>query len=83
MILAKEVNMVPDELVTNMGDCHIYLNQIDGVKEQLTREPFELPTLSMDYREGEYDKELKGFVPDDFVLFNYQSHPSIKMPLSN
>ena len=83
MILAKEVNMVPDELITNMGDCHIYLNQIDGVREQLTREPFELPTLSMDYREGEYDKELKGFVPDDFVLFNYQSHPSIKMPLSN
>jgi thymidylate synthase len=83
MILAKEVNMVPDELITNMGDCHIYLNQIDGVKEQLTREPFELPTLSMDYREGEYDKELKGFVPDDFVLFNYQSHPTIKIPLSN
>ena len=83
MILAKEVNMVPDELITNMGDCHIYLNQIDGVKEQLTREPFELPTLSMDYREGEYDKDLKGFVPDDFVLFNYQSHPTIKMPLSN
>ena len=82
-ILAKEVNMVPDELITNMGDCHIYLNQIDGVKEQLTREPFELPTLSMDYREGEYDKELKGFVPDDFVLFNYQSHPTIKIPLSN
>jgi thymidylate synthase len=82
-IIAKEVNMVPDELIGNLGDCHIYLNQIDGVKEQLTREPFELPTLSMDYREGEYDKELKGFVPDDFVLFNYQSHPSIKMPLSN
>jgi thymidylate synthase len=82
-IIAKEVNMVPDELIGNLGDCHIYLNQIDGVKEQLTREPFELPTLSMDYREGEYDKELKGFVPDDFVLFNYQSHPTIKMPLSN
>jgi thymidylate synthase len=83
MILAKEVNMVPDELIANMGDCHIYLNQIDGVKEQLTREPFELPTLSMDYREGEYNKDLKGFVPDDFILFNYQSHPTIKMPLSN
>jgi len=83
IILAKEVNMVPEELISNMGDCHIYLNQIDGVKEQLTREPFELPTLSMDYREGEYDKDLKGFVPDDFVLFNYQSHPSIKIPLSN
>ena len=31
------VNMVPDELITNMGDCHIYLNQVDGVKEQLER----------------------------------------------
>ena len=57
-IIAKEVNMVPDELIGNLGDCHIYLNQIDGVKEQLTREPFELPTLSMDYREGEYDNTL-------------------------
>ncbi len=37
-IIAKTVNMVPDELITNMGDCHIYLNQIDGVNEQLGRE---------------------------------------------
>jgi thymidylate synthase len=44
-ILAKEVNMVPDELITNMGDCHIYLNQIDGIKEQLNREPYPLPKL--------------------------------------
>ena len=82
-ILAKEVNMVPDELVASLGDAHIYVNQIDGVKEQLTREPYQLPKLCLDYREGEYDKDLKGFTPDDFVLFNYQSHPSIKIPLSN
>jgi thymidylate synthase len=37
-IIARIVNMVPDELITNMGDCHIYSNQIDGVKEQLGRE---------------------------------------------
>ena len=36
-IIAKEVNMVPDELIGNLGDCHIYLNQIDGVKEQIGR----------------------------------------------
>ena len=42
-IIAKEVNMVPDELIGNLGDTHIYLNQVDGIKEQLTREPFELP----------------------------------------
>jgi thymidylate synthase len=37
----------------------------------------------MDYRDGEYNKNLTDFVPDDFVLFNYQSHPAIKAPLSN
>jgi thymidylate synthase len=82
-IIAKEVNMVPDELIGNLGDTHLYLNHIEQAKEQIGREPFELPKLCMDYREGEYDKDLKGFVPDDFVLFNYQSHPTIKAPLSN
>jgi thymidylate synthase len=37
-IIAKTVNMVPDELIINIGDAHIYLNQIDGVNEQLGRE---------------------------------------------
>jgi thymidylate synthase len=82
-IIAKEVNMVPEELIGNLGDVHLYSNHIEQAKEQIGREPFELPKLCMDYREGEYDKDLKGFVPDDFVLFNYQSHPSIKAPLSN
>jgi len=79
-IIAKEVNMVPDELITNMGDCHIYLNQIDGVKEQLTREPYPLPTLVM-----VTNPELKfdEYVYDNFKLVNYQSHPTIKIPLSN
>ena len=76
-IIAKEVNMVPDELITNMGDCHIYLNQIDGVKEQLTREPYPLPTLVM-----VTNPELKfdEYVYDNFKLVNYQSHPTIKIP---
>jgi thymidylate synthase len=82
-IIAKEVNMVPEELIGNLGDVHLYSNHIEQAKEQIGREPFELPKLCMDYREGEYDKDLKGFVPDDFVLFNYQSHPAIKAPLSN
>ncbi len=38
LIIAKEVNMVPDELIGNLGDCHIYLNQIEGVKEQIGRD---------------------------------------------
>ena len=82
-IIANEVNMVPDELICNLGDTHLYLNHIKQAKEQLNRKPYKLPKICLDYREGEYDKDLKGFVPDDFVLFNYQSHPAIKAPLSN
>jgi thymidylate synthase len=88
-IIGKMVNMVPDELIANMGDCHIYLNQIDGVKEQLTREPYPLPTL----KHMKTDEFYKSLSEDltllthldniDFVVENYQSHPTIKMPLSN
>jgi thymidylate synthase len=63
-----------------MGDCHIYLNQIDGVKEQLTREPFELPTLRI--ASGPLD-DIAHHEIMDFDILNYQSHPSIKMTLSN
>jgi len=82
-IIAKEVNMVPDELIGNLGDTHLYLNHIEQAKEQISREPYDLPKLGMDYREGEYDKNLTNFVPDDFYLIDYQSHPPIKAPLSN
>jgi thymidylate synthase len=80
MMIAKKVNMVPDELISNMGDCHIYLNQIDGVKEQITREPYELPTVKISDR---VVNDISEYTLDDIVLENYQSHPSIKMPLSN
>ena len=46
-IIAKMVNMVPDELIGNLGDVHIYNNQIEGVKEQLNREQFELPKINI------------------------------------
>jgi thymidylate synthase len=82
-ILAKEVNMIPDELISNMGDCHIYLNQIDGIKEQLTREPFELPTLNQFPTYEGTRPSIESYVIGDFTLKNYQSHPTIKMPLSN
>jgi thymidylate synthase len=79
-IIAKEVNMVPDELIANMGDCHIYLNQIEGVKEQLTREPYKLPRVKLSDRDV---NDISEYTLDDIILENYQSHPSIKMPLSN
>jgi thymidylate synthase len=79
-ILAKEVNMVPDELIGNLGDVHIYLNQIDGIKEQIGREPFELPTLRIS--SGPLD-DIAHHEIMDFDILNYQSHPTIKIPLSN
>jgi thymidylate synthase len=87
-IIAKAVNMVPDELIGNLGDCHIYLNQVEGVKEQLTREPFELPKLIIndEFWNHEYqtiDGWIKSMEIGDFQVEGYQSHPAIKMPLSN
>ena len=82
-IIAKEVNMVPYELIGNLGDVHLYLNHIEQAKEQIDRDSYKLPKLGMDYRDGEYNKNLTDFVPDDFYLIDYQSHPAIKAPLSN
>jgi len=82
-IIAKEVNMIPDELVGNLGDVHLYSNHIEQAKEQISREPLKLPSILLDYREGEYSKDLKDLTAEDIVLTNYKSHPSIKAPLSN
>jgi thymidylate synthase len=46
-IIAKAVNMVPDELIGNLGDTHLYLNHIEQAKEQIGREPYTLPTLNI------------------------------------
>ena len=87
-ILAKTVNMVPDELIGNLGDTHIYLNQIDGINEQLSRENiFSLPRLKMNpifvanLEHKGLDEAINGQV--QFELDGYQSHSAITMPLSN
>jgi thymidylate synthase len=80
MMIAKQVNMVPEELIYNGGDVHLYLNHIEPIKEQLTREPYELPTVKISDR---VVSDISEYTLDDIVLENYQSHPSIKMPLSN
>lgn len=76
LILAKEVNMVPDELIGNLGDTHLYLNHLTQAKEQIKREPFSLPKMEVkncDIQNGEFEYEL----------LNYSSHPKIEAPLSN
>jgi thymidylate synthase len=125
-IIAKEVNMIPDELIGNLGDVHLYSNHIEQAKEQIgrelthderiaiyselgltesiesrskrfinkekfepsipkrTREPFQLSTLKLpdyDMFEGKFCPEY--WLPEDFKIDNYQSHPTIKAPLSN
>jgi len=81
-IIAKEVNMVPDELIGNLGDVHLYSNHIGQAKEQISREPFELPTLKLGHL-GSILENISVVDLSDFILENYQSHPSIKAPLSN
>ena len=75
-MIADEVNMVPDELIGNLGDVHLYSNHIDAAKIQIDREPFELPIVYV--RDG-----IFSFMPGDVILENYKSHPAIKAPLSN
>jgi thymidylate synthase len=82
-IIAKEVNMVPDQLIGNLGDTHLYLNHIEQAKEQITREPFELPTLNQFPTYEGSRPSIESYVVSDFTLLNYQSHPTIKAPLSN
>ena len=82
-ILAKEVNMVPDELIGNLGDTHLYLNHIEQAKEQIGREPFPLPTLNQFPTYTGTKPSIESYVVGDFTLKNYQSHQSIKAPLSN
>jgi len=76
LMIADEVNMVPDELIGNLGDVHLYSNHIEQAKEQIKREPFPLPRVFV--RDG-----IESFGSDDIILENYQSHPAIKAPLSN
>jgi thymidylate synthase len=88
-IIAKEVNMVPDELIGNLGDVHLYSNHVEQAKEQITREPYPLPTLKINSGNENWhllniDEIINSLDVDiTFKVDGYQSHPTIKAPLSN
>jgi len=95
-IIAKEVNMIPDELIGNLGDVHLYNNHIEQAKEQITRSPYELPKMQITERnwymheavkehlgEKTFSEKILSYRPECFELIDYQSHPKIKAPLSN
>jgi thymidylate synthase len=82
-IIAKTVNMVPDQLIGNLGDTHLYLNHIEQAKEQIGREPFQLPTLNQFPTYEGSRPSIESYVVGDFTLKDYQSHETIKALLSN
>jgi thymidylate synthase len=82
-IIAKAVNMIPDELVGNIGDAHLYLNHIEQAKEQMHRELYPLPKLMFKDHLKDFDNIIDVLRINDFILDGYQSHPTIKAPLSN
>jgi thymidylate synthase len=70
-IIAKAVNMVPDELIGNLGDTHLYLNHIEQANEQIDREPFELPKLNINTEFWPYEGGECGEGPlDAIAVFN-------------
>jgi len=68
--------MVPDQLIGNLGDVHLYNDHVEQAKEQISRTPLELPTVHV--RDG-----IESCMNGDIILEDYQCHPSIKAPLSN
>ncbi|MDD2944935.1 MAG: thymidylate synthase [Acinetobacter sp.] len=66
------------EFIWTGGDCHIYKNHIDQVKLQLSRKPYELPTLGM----NPHIKNIFDFKYEDFWIVDYEYHPSIKAPVA-
>jgi thymidylate synthase len=95
-ILAKEVNMIPDELIGNLGDVHLYSNHIEQAKMQILRKPFRLPKVNITERNWyqhqlvkerlgpkTFNDKILSYRPDCFELIGYESHSGIKAPLSN
>ena len=79
-LLAREVNMVPHELIFSGGDVHIYLNHIEQAKEQLNRQIFKLPKLVLTNKIGD---NLRGLNFEDFQITDYVSDKVLKAELSN
>jgi thymidylate synthase len=78
MMVAQVTGLRPGEFIHTFGDAHIYLNHIEQVKLQLTREPLPLPTMKLNPEVS----NIFDFTFDDFTLVNYQSHPHIKGEIS-
>jgi thymidylate synthase len=77
-MIAQTVNMVPGMFTHSMGDLHLYIPHLDGIKEQLKREPKQLPKVWLNPEV----KSLFDFKYDDIKLIGYESHPAIKFDVA-
>lgn len=76
-LLAKHSGLEAHEFVYFMGNCHLYENAIDAAKLQITREPFEFPTLSI----KQVRENINDYQVEDFEIHNYKSHEAIKVDM--
>jgi len=86
-IIAKAVNMIPDELIGNLGDVHLYEEHLPQAREQMVRQPYRLPKLEIN---DQYwvdncglDTHILSMLIEDFQVKDYTSHSTIKAPLFN
>lgn len=76
-LIAKHCGLEAYEFVHFVGNCHIYEDHIEPMKEQIQREPFEFPTLSI----KQIRENIDDYQVEDFEIHNYQHHPQIKMKM--
>jgi thymidylate synthase len=77
-MIAQVCNLKPGKFVHTLGDAHLYSNHLDQAKLQISRKPFDLPTIKVN---SEVNK-LEEFTYEDFEILNYVSHPGISAPIS-
>lgn len=78
LMVAQACSLAPGDFVWTGGDCHLYLNHLDQAREQLSRTPRPLPTMTLNPEV----KDLFAFRYEDFVLSGYDPHPHIKAPVA-
>jgi len=77
-MIAQQCELQPGDFIWTGGDCHIYLNQIEGVKEQISREPRPLPRLVIKQKPA----SIFEYHFEDFEIADYNPHPPIKYPVA-